>query len=363
MKKNGKSVIGLGIILLSLLIGPSLAIAGGITPAVYTMTNSPYRNHVVIFDRDAKGMLTKIGKIRTGGSGSGGDAVDPLGSQSSLVLSASGRWLLAVNAGSNSISVFRVLPDGLIRTDLVGSEGEFPVSLAVFHNLVYVLNADSHNITGFRLTHRGKLVHLYKSTRSLGNGTFSQVGFDPQGKKLVVTDREDNEILVYFVGKDGRPSAEPVTSPSIGAAPFGFVFDGWWNLLVSEAGSGAVSSYDILHEGTLRVISPSVANGQTATCWIDQNNRYAFTANTVSGTISVYKIETRNGRLTLLNAEAGSGNLPIDLGTTICGRFLYVLNAGDGTIGMFRIKSNGTLIDLGSIDAGLSIFAQGIAVR
>ena len=111
------------------------------------------------------------------------------------------------------------------------------------------------------------------------------------------------------------------------------------------------------------MISPSVANGQTATCWIDQNNRYAFTANTVSGTISVYKIETRNGRLALLNAEAGSGNLPIDLGTTICGRFLYVLNAGDGTIGMFRIKSNGTLIDLGSIDAGLSIFAQGIAVR
>jgi len=362
MKMNGKSVFSVGMILISLLIGPSLAIGTGITGGVYTMTNASDGNQIVIFDRDAKGILTSIGSISTGGLGSGG-GLDPLGSQSSLVLSSDGRWLLAVNAGSNDISLFRVTPEGLILADQVGSGGNFPVSLTIFHNLVYVLNADSPNITGFFLKHTGELVPLPDSTRNLGTGEFAQVGFDPQGKKLVVTDRGENEILVYFVGKDGAPSMNPVTSPSNGLVPFGFDFDQREYLLVSEAGSGAVSSYDILPDGSLQLISGSVLNGQAATCWIAGNTQFAFTANTGSGTISVYEVQAGKGALTLSDAVAGSGNLPIDLATTNNGRFLYVLNAGNGTVGMFQVKSNGSLMNLGGINAGLSIFAQGIAAR
>jgi 6-phosphogluconolactonase len=332
--------------------------------AVYTMTNAADGNKVVVFNRDADGALTLTGSVSTEGAGSGG-GLDPLGSQGSLVLSTDHRWLVAVNAGSNEISVFRVLPDGLDLVDKVNSGGVFPVSVTIFHNLVYVLNAGgSPNITGFSLSHRGELTPLAQSTRSLGAGGFAQVGFSPQGEKMIVTDKTNNNILVYSVGRNGLPAMNPVTSISNGLVPFGLIFDNQGHLLISEAGSGAVSSYNILDDNTLQVISPSVANGQSATCWIAGNERgNVFTANTGSQTISAYMLKAGNGKLALLNATAGVGNRPIDLSTTVDGRFLYALDPANGTIDMFQIEPDGGLTDLGTVAGGLSIFAQGIAVR
>jgi 6-phosphogluconolactonase len=332
--------------------------------AVYTMTNDTAGNEVVIFNRDDEGLLIKAGSISTQGTGSGG-GLDPLGSQGSLVLSEDHSWLLAVNAGSNEISVFRVLPKGLKLVDKVASGGAFPVSLTIFHDLVYVLNAGmSPNINGFYLSHRGELTPLSNSTRSLIAGGFAQVGFDPEGETLVVTDKANNNILAYSVGRKGLPSLNPVTSMSNGLVPFGFIFDRRGHLLVVEVGSNAVSSYNILHNGTLQVISPSVPNGQKAACWIAGNERgYIFTANPGASTISAYKLKAGQGSLVLLNGAAGMGNKPLDLSTTINGRFLYALDPGNGAIDMFQIERDGSLTDLGTVPGGLSIFAQGIAVR
>jgi 6-phosphogluconolactonase len=340
--------------------------------AVYAMTNADDGNQVVVFDRDRNGLLTLAGAVSTEGLGSGGD-LDALGSQGSLVLTKDHKWLLAVNAGSNDISVFGVKRDGLALVHKVDSGGEFPVSLTVFRNLVYVLNAKGDpNITGFYLSHRGRLILRSHSTRDLGTGGFAQVGFDPQGDNLVVTDRDDNEILVFRLGWYDLPAKEPVTTMSNGIAPFGFIFDKKGNLLVSEAGSGAVSSYDIKRDGSLRLISPSVENGQVATCWIAANDRgYVFTANTGSQTISAYTLVAGNhwhwnkqfgsGRIELLDATAGFGNRPIDI--SVNGRYLYALDPASGTIDMFEIESDGSLTDLGTVAGGLSIFAQGIVAR
>src|SRR5207248_7379662 len=65
--------------------------------AVYVMSNAPAGNAVLAFDRAANGALSPAGSYATGGNGTGAG----LGSQGALVLSADGRWLLAVNAGSN----------------------------------------------------------------------------------------------------------------------------------------------------------------------------------------------------------------------------------------------------------------------
>jgi 6-phosphogluconolactonase (cycloisomerase 2 family) len=332
--------------------------------AVYTMTNAA-DNAVVIFDRDADGLLTEVGTVATEGSGSG-DGLDPLVSQNSLVLSEDHQWLLAVNAGSDEISVFRVRDDGLELTDKVGSGGSFPVSLTVDHDLVYVLNSrDPANITGFYLTDGGRLMPIADSTRSLGSGGFPQVGFDPSGTNLVVTDRMDHEILVYQVGRGGRPAMDPVTSPASGLGPFSFIFDRRGHLLVAEAGSGAVSSYRILGDGALQVISASVANGQTATCWIAGNRQGdVFTANTGSQDISAYQVVAKDGSLVLVDDTAGFANRPIDMATTANGRFLYALDPADGAVHGFRIDRHDGLIELGAAStAEIAIFAQGIAAR
>lgn len=332
--------------------------------AVYTMTNADAGNEVVFFDRGPKGILTNARSISTEGDGSGG-GLDELASQGSVVLSEDQRWLLVVNAGSNEISVFRVLPDGLDMVDKVNSGGEFPVSLTVFHDLVYVLNAKgSANISGYYLSHTGQLIPLDNSTRLLGGGAFSQVAFSPTGTWLLVTDRGDSEILVYGVEQNGLPSMSPMTTESNGLAPFGVIFDQRGHLLVVEAGSNAVSSYDILPSGALQVISPSVANGQAASCWIAGNRRgEVFTANTGMQNISAYKLTLGNGEISLVDQTAASGNRPIDMAVTMDGRFLYALDPADGAIDIFQIRPNGSLTDLGQADGGLAIFAQGIAVR
>ncbi|HME46285.1 MAG TPA: beta-propeller fold lactonase family protein [Syntrophorhabdales bacterium] len=335
---------------------------GDVAGAVYTMTNDSTGNKVVVFTRDEDGILTKAGSMATGGTGSGG-GLDPLGSQGSLVLSQDHRWLLAVNAGSNEISVFKVWPEGLDLVDKVGSGGNLPVSLTVFHDLVYVLNAGTPNITGFYLSHTGHLIPLDHSTRSLSGG-FAQVGFDPEGETLVVTDKADSKILVYSVGDNGLPGMNPVTSLSNGVTPFGFIFDQWGHLLVVEVGNDAVSSYSIRDNGMLQVISGSVANGQKAACWIAGNERgYIFTANPGSGTISNYKLKDGKGNLALLNGKAGVGSSPLDLAIAADGRFLYAVDPASGGIDMFQIEHDGSLTHLGTAAGGLSMFAQGIAAR
>ena len=90
--------------------------------AVFTMTNpTGALNAVIMFDRDAHGVLTQVAgsPFPTGGNGglSLSGPPDPLMSQGSLMLTKDGKWLLALNAGSNSISVFKVGNDKLTLVD------------------------------------------------------------------------------------------------------------------------------------------------------------------------------------------------------------------------------------------------------
>ena len=108
----------------------------------------------------------------TGGYGPRGRAwVAGLASQGALALSRGGDngFLFAINAGSDSISVFRWNGDQLQLTDDVASGGVRPVSVTVDQDIVYVLNAGGEGaITGFRVSQKGKLTPIVRSTRSLG---------------------------------------------------------------------------------------------------------------------------------------------------------------------------------------------------
>jgi len=356
--------------------------------AVYAMTNAS-NNEIIVYERAANGMLTQMAAVPTEGSGGILVPEDALGAQGPLLLSPDQHWLFAVNAGSNEISVFRVDKNGISLTDNVASNGMFPVSLTLHENLLYVLNSGGDgNITGFTLDSNGQLTPLDGSTRSLNAGgknppfflvSPAQVGFNPRGDQLVVTVKGSNKIHVFAVDANGLPSAEPVDTMSNGSTPFGFAFDELGHLLVVEAfgrndvgtaEAGAVSSYSLEEDGVLSVISPSVENHQTATCWIAISpiGRYAYTTNNGSNTIAGYRINPRGG-LVLLDPPSGvtamTGTAPVDLAMTPDGRFLYNVNALDGTLSMYRAnRLTGTLIPLGTVD-GLPMNggAVGIAAR
>jgi len=339
--------------------------------ALFTMDNASAGNHVLTYRRAADGTLSFLGEFATGGIGTGGG----LGNQGALILSRSGRWLFACNAGSDEISVFRVTPHGLQLTDRVASGGRRPISLAVHQNLLYVLNAgglvgDADNVTGF-LFFDGELSPIAGSTRPLSaaNTDPAQINFSQDGNVLVVTEKATNIIDTYTVNDDGLID-EHQQFASVGQTPFGFAFRRDV-LIVSEAFGGAanasaVSSYELADDGSLQVISPSVPTTQTAACWIvvTRNGRFAYASNTSSGTLSGYGVSS-DGNLSLLDGVigvTGTGSNPIDMALSVNSRFLYVLNSGNGTISAFRVNHDGSLSSLSDV-AGIPSGANGLAVR
>lgn len=339
---------------------------------VYTLTNATAGNEIAVFVDQPQAPLAAAGHVSTQGLGSGGG----LGSQGALVLSKSRRWLFAVNAGSNDVSVFKVGSDAAmpVFASKVASGGVQPTSIAVHGDLVYVLNAGgSGNIAGFRLDTAGVLTPIAGSVRALSGAATApaQVGFSRGGETLVVAERATNLLSVYDIGDDGVATAAR-TVPSAGQTPFGFAFDRRDHLLVSEAFGGAanasaLSSYD-LDDGALQVVSASVPTLQSAACWValTPNGRYAYTTNTGSGSVSGYRV-ARGGQLTPLSADGrtgvtGAGTAPIDASVSRDGGTLYVLTAAAGTVSAFRVNSDGTLAALPS-SAGLPTSAAGLAVR
>src|SRR3989454_10612140 len=220
--------------------------------------------------------LTVAGTVATGGTGTGSG----LGSRGALALSDDGRWLFAVNAGSNDVSIFRVGPAGLSLTSRIPSGGTQPVSLTVHGNLLYVLTGGvSGNIAGFALDANGGAAAIPGSSRALSGSAVgpAQVAFSRDGRSLVVTEKNTNAIDVYAVGPDGAATG-PVTYASAGGTPFGFAFDLRDELLVSEA-AGTASSYLLGSGGSLTVVSGAVSTQQGAPCWLvaTQNGRFAYT--------------------------------------------------------------------------------------
>ncbi len=335
--------------------------------AIYTMDNAAGANHVLAFRRAVNGELTGAGSFATGGVGTGAG----LSSQGALLLSRDNRWLFVCNAGSSEVSVLAVTDDGLSLSDKVGSGGQMPVSLALRHNLLYVLNAgggvgDKDNITAF-LFADGKLLALPNSARALsGDNTGpAQVAFSRDGGTLIVTERLANLIDTYVIDDDGLATKHK-TFQSAGMTPFGFDVGREGRLFVSEAGTGSASSYAVSDDGGLTVISGAVPTTQKAACWLiaSHNGRFVYTANAGSGSLSGFRVE-HDGSLELLSADGrtavtGDGSHPVDMAQSHDGRFLYNLANGNGTLHGFRVSEKGSLEPV-TVLSGIPTSAAGLA--
>lgn len=340
--------------------------------AVYSMDNAATANHVMVFQGEA-GQLTAAGSFATGGSGTGSG----LSSQGSVLLSHDGHWLFVCNAGSDEVSVFSTDRGGVQLVDRVGSGGRMPVSLTLHRNLLYVLNAgglagDKDNVAGFFFAD-GKLIALPGSTHALSadNTGPAQVSFTQDGNALIVTERLTSLIDTFTLGDEGSATTHK-SFQSSGSTPFGFAAGRNDRIFVSEAagapnGSSA-SSYSVSEDGDLELISGSVPTEQKAACWLtlSHDQRFAYTANAGSGTISGFRISP-DGGLHLLAANGisgvvGTGSHPVDMAVSRDGRFLFSLANGNGTLGTFAVKGDGSL-GAPSFLSGLAASSAGLAAR
>ncbi len=372
----GRIISSIGLLLFVAVAAiPAAATEPGTAGAVYTMTNAPSGNQVLVYDRLADGSLRFAEAYDTGGLGTGAG----LGNQGGVTLSANRRWLLAVNAGSDQISVFEVRQDGLELTDVAPSGGVRPISVAIHGDLVYVVHdggsaGDIDAVYGFRLGDGGRLAPLAGSAAPLSAPATgpAQVGFSPDGGFLLVTEKATNRIDVWPLDEFGIPGTL-VVNGSAGQTPFAFDFGLRDQLLVSEVfgganDAGAVSSYQLGDDGHLEVIDGSVPNTETAPCWlvVTKGGRYAFTTNTPDDSLAAYSIGF-DGQLELVDGdgrsgEPGPGTNPLDMDLSDDGRFLYTLNIGNGSISTFRVMPDGGLEQV-HVQEGVPGGVNGLAAR
>jgi hypothetical protein len=328
---------------------------------VYLDDNTVGANTIGAFYRHADGSLSPMpgSPFPAGGAGTGSG----LASQGALQLSSDGRYLLAVDAGSNQISVLRVGWDGSLQLapgGVISSGGPTPVSIAVHGDLVYVANSGAvgPNFTGFTLSPWGQLQPLAGSTVPLANGSQpDDVLFNSIGTALVGNLTGTSQIESFAVGWKRLLTAapgSPLTAQGLG--PFGSEFrpTNPFQLFVSNAhngtGLGTVSAFNVAWDGALSSITGSpFADGQTAPCWVEitHDGQFLFTVNTASGNISRYWIAP-NGILTLLgstpvNATGGVG--AVDARLSPDGRTLYVDESRIGAVGAFAV-TGGNLTEL-----------------
>jgi 6-phosphogluconolactonase (cycloisomerase 2 family) len=326
--------------------------------AVFVMTNAADKNEILTFERALDGSLVQIRTVQTGGRGSGGNT-DPLESQGSLKLSEDGSLLFAVNAGSGSISVFRVHGTDLSLADRVPSSGSEPNAIAQHGDLVYVLNTGgSSGVAGFRLR-GGRLLPISDSIRFLSTNTSgaASLAFSPDGQFLAVTERLTNSIDVFRVLADGTLSQAAVNQAA-GPGTFSVVFAPNGAALVAQAGSvsgSAITSYAVLADGTLSPISSNLPTLGAANCWIvvTPDGKFVYNSNAGSSTIAGFEIKNDGSLVALPGTIVGSnpsGATNLDIAVSSDGKFLYTLNTGSGTVGVFAINADGGLSSLGATD-------------
>jgi 6-phosphogluconolactonase len=320
------------------------SLADRLAGTVFTMTNGTdpaLGNQVVAFHRLDDGTLSVAGFFPTEDFGSGpaptstvfGVPVpanaDGLGSQGGLLLSEprddGARLLFAVNAGSDSISCFRVEADDsgaiLSPPTRAFSGGLFPVSLALRpnsgQNVLYVLNSGGNgNVTGFKVSEDCDLDPIGGGRRSLTGliddppfndpepnevlTTAADIGFTPDGSKLIVAIKGgpdgqgggfEGGIVVFGVRNSGalRSAAPAVTEFSgedLTAGPFSFEFDDNGVMVLNHANSFTVASFHVEDSGALTPLDGPlpISNLQDGSvlafggfnCWIVIHNGIAY---------------------------------------------------------------------------------------
>ena len=221
-------------------LAPTASAAGVFTDLLVTQTNQ-VPNTVVVMGRHADGSLEQIQRLATGLNGTGkyvntGGAVAAQGTN----------HLLAVNTGSNAVSVFTRTGAALALTSNFFSGGDGPTSIGVHGNRVYVLNTGIPEanpatgngtrvgppvIQGFTVNDAGVATAIPGARRSMPGscasypckeqGLFGQASVSPDGGTLMVTDFGHNLVLTMTIASDG--SLGPVHSvPSGIPETYGF---------------------------------------------------------------------------------------------------------------------------------------------
>ncbi|KXJ88053.1 hypothetical protein Micbo1qcDRAFT_123829 [Microdochium bolleyi] len=366
--------------------------------AAYMITNED-TNSVLSLGIDAKGMLTKGKMVATGGCGAASidgstkqpAAADPLVSQSALTVA--GKNLFAVNAGSNTISMFAISDRDPTKLTMVGAPaqipGEFPNTVAASAKHKLVCAATTGAVAGVSCASfdaktgiAGAMdalrpFDLKQTTPPVGpTNTVSQVLFSEDENTLFAVVKGDPAtpgnvgfMAAFPVAADGKSvSAQGVkSSPADTLVLFGStVIPGTTDIFATDASFGG-AVLTTAQDGKTTTKGKAAVDGQKASCWA------AFSP----ATKSVFVADVGVNRLVEMSAQDASIMRTLDfskenkqsgmIDLKALGQMVYAVAPGNNETKPAVVVVNAKqgkqvqLMDLGAM--GVSGRVQGLAIK
>jgi Lactonase, 7-bladed beta-propeller len=376
---------------------------GGASPVpatfVYTETNNPNSglNAVLAFQRNAStGALTQVGSYSAGGTGELNvpKAIGPDDGDQEVQATPDGKFLFAVNEGSNTVAAFRIHANGSLTQIGVYSSGVEPDSIGIVGDYVYVANrgdaTQTHtgtiapNVTAFNLHENGSLTPIANSTVKFPVNTFvTQTLVSDDHRFLFVEDAAfppgssgaagGNTVNTFHINANGTLTAAPggpVSGPNtpilLGASQnpdYHIIYAG-----LTSAGQIGVFTYD--ETGRTSFVT-SVADSGAGPCWstVSADGRFLYVANTASDSIGVYSladplapVQIQDLALAGPRGTAGGPSTNVfEISLDPTGRFLYAVTQSTdpsfpqgNQLHTLTIAYNGTLTE----PVGPLIFSQ-----
>jgi 6-phosphogluconolactonase (cycloisomerase 2 family) len=234
-----------------------------------------------------------------------------------LVISDDGRFLFAVNGGSNTVAVFSINPDGSLTAapgSPFSSGGQTPCSVAINGRFVYVANkafdplhviTQQPNYTTFEVDDAGRLLPVPNGTIEVPAGSSpSQVLLSNDRRFLFATD-----FLAFML-----PTEEP---------------------------TGTLLSFSVQGERGLALapgapyVVPTGDGGALGLATNPRSDRTLYVGFPVAGAFGVYDIDPSTGVLTFVT-QLTAGPATCWLRTNSTGTRLYTLNSGKNAVGVFN---------------------------
>lgn len=291
---------------------------------LYVQTNNfnDNQNAVLAYKDKGNGQLEPLAgsPFLTGGSGVGNpmQALGPLDSDYELRLSSDGKFLLAVNSGSNTIAVFLIKDNGALEA-VAGSPfpsgGQTPVSIDVSGNYVFVVNKSQDplhatpqapNYTTFTIDAAGKLTPVAGATVATTAGSSPSFALVSKDKKFL--------FGADFLGFMLVPPVGTLRSFTIGAT----------GTLTSAAGSPYT-----LPSG------PMPPDNGALGLWQHPSGNVLYVGFPLQSKLGIYGINATSGALSFQSTVA-AGKAACWIRTNAAGNHLYVLNSGDNTVQVYN---------------------------
>lgn len=308
---------------------------GGTTPApydvVYVESNNymDNQNAILAYKHKDDGTLEQLdgSPYLTGGSGVGDppQALGPLDSDTEIRITSDGKFLLAVNSGSNTIAVFRIASDGKL-TAVSGSPfpsgGQTPVSISIHGQYVYVVNKSHDLAPGHTITEAPN----YNVLMMDANGALSSAG----STVMTTPGSSPSQVLVSSDGK------------------FAFGDDFLGFMLMPP--KGTLRSFIVNGNGSLAPVDTPQAipdMGGALGLWQHPSQNVLYVGFPLAGKVGVYSFHSTTGQLTF-QTSVGAGLAACWLRTAQNGNRLYCLNSGESTVSMYNTSNASMPVSLGA---------------